>query len=145
MKHISDILSSLASELDLKAGHSIEDLRLKWQTIIKEPISAHTYPASLSQGILTVNADSPAWVNELQYYQKEFLSLLIAYDIKQVRFKLGKVPKKPSRRVESAKPRTLSASEMAFIKDATSVIADTELKEAMSALLKKALTHKRRR
>lgn len=144
MKHISDILSNLASELDLKAGYSIEDLRLKWQTIIKEPISAHTYPASLSQGILTVNVDSPAWVNELQYYQKEFLSFLSAYNINQVRFKLGKVPKKYSRHFEPARPRRLTTSELEFIKEATAVIADIELKEAMSALLKKAFTHKRR-
>ncbi len=41
-----------------------------WDEVVGERIAEHTEPVKIEHGKLVVKAESPAWRNEVQYYQE---------------------------------------------------------------------------
>jgi predicted nucleic acid-binding Zn ribbon protein len=50
----------------------------QWQTVVGEQIAAHANPASLRDGVLTVEAESTAWATQLRMVQAQVLAKIAA-------------------------------------------------------------------
>lgn len=98
-------------------------------------------PSSLSGSELTLTVDSPAWIQELTFFQNEIIKKLAPYQVSSVRFRLGRVNSAANKNAEGdariRKP--LTASDLSFIDETVSTIEDTALKETLQKTISKAI------
>jgi predicted nucleic acid-binding Zn ribbon protein len=75
-------LGNAAAELAKTRGWSIKvaegSVFGQWQTVVGEQIAAHANPASLRDGVLTVEAESTAWATQLRMVQAQVLAKIAA-------------------------------------------------------------------
>lgn len=50
----------------------------QWRTVVGEDIAAHATPNTLSQGVLSVSAESTAWATQLRLVQAQLLAKIAA-------------------------------------------------------------------
>ena len=136
MKTVGNLLPSLFKNLGIEDRIKLSDLQSSWNTLFNEPLSQHTHPVDLKDGVLVLNVDSPAWRGELKFFKDKIVENLRSYDIKDIRFKNGRVYKKKNiaadskrNKVLEEKNRPLTESEQAWIDETISNISDLELME----------------
>jgi len=93
MEQIKDIISQVVENLAQRNPHSEEKLQRYWESVMKGKAAKHTSIYGLKEGVLKVSADSPAWVFQLNLNKKKILKEIQTcfLDIKDIRFKIGKV------------------------------------------------------
>ena len=73
---------SATSELARARGWSIKvaegSVFGQWRTVVGEQIAAHADPASLRDGVLTIEAESTAWATQLRMVQAQVLAKIAA-------------------------------------------------------------------
>ena len=50
----------------------------RWPVVVGEQIAAHAAPTSLTEGVLTVSAESTAWATQLRMVQAQLLAKIAA-------------------------------------------------------------------
>ncbi len=95
MDNAGSILASIFKNIGMEDSLTLTRLQSEWATLLDEPLSLHIYPASLNNGKLVVNVDSPLWLQELKFFKQAILKKLEAYRITAIEFRHGRT--NPSR------------------------------------------------
>ncbi|HHN64296.1 MAG TPA: DUF721 domain-containing protein [Nitrospirae bacterium] len=93
MIRLSPLFIDILSELGLYEELQLYTLRRDLKKLIKPPLSLHIYPLHLKRGRLTVSVDSNEWLYEINLHKREILKRFSSYGVKDLRFRLGRVPK----------------------------------------------------
>jgi hypothetical protein len=140
VKRADSLLKPLVRDLGIEDGIRFAQIKSHWQTLFQKPLSQHMSPSFLSGNELLLTVDSPVWLQELKFYQQDIIMKLALYEVKTVRFRLGRVnadEKSESGRGERVKP--LTAHDRSFIEDTVSTIEDKELREVVKKAMGKAI------
>jgi hypothetical protein len=89
---LAAILPNLCQDRGWQAQVEAYSLLLRWATVVDADIAAHSSPGKIVAGVLWVEVESPAWMQELQYRREEILAALNSRlrhsRIKEIRFRL---------------------------------------------------------
>lgn len=150
MNRIGSLIAPFSKGLGLEEAVRLEQIKKEWTGLVGAPLSVHICPAGLKNGELLINADSPAWLQQVTFFKSEIIRKLTPFSVKEVRFRLGRImSKKPERvRVEQPQIKSLSSEEKKHIDDAVSIIKDHELRECIRKTVEKSMqtqpvSHKR--
>ncbi|MCL4457952.1 MAG: DUF721 domain-containing protein [Nitrospirae bacterium] len=146
MKSVGSLLSSLLKNLGIEDKIALSSLQKEWRSLFNEPLSLHTYPTDMKNGELSVNVDSPAWLAQLKFFKQEMTKKLAAYGIKEIRFKHGTVYHKSGQGTKGKrqndfeqKSKHIAPSDLQWIDETVSAVADTELKEDIKRAIESTL------
>jgi predicted nucleic acid-binding Zn ribbon protein len=130
-------ISRLARELGMENGLALYRIRSRWGELFGEPLSLHASPLSLREGQLLVAVDSPAWRQQLSYYQEDMLTRLAPLGVRSIRMRLGPVMRKRVR--PPAPPAELKERDRRFIESLLSAIEDGDLREGIRRAAEKCV------
>lgn len=141
VKRADSLLKPLVRDLGIEDGIRLAQIKSHWQTLFQKPLSHHMSPSFLSGDELLLTVDSPVWLQELKFYQQDIIMKLALYEVKTVRFRLGRVnvDEKSESAREGEKVKPLTADDRSFIEDTVSNIEDKELKEVVKKAMGKAI------
>ena len=142
VKRLDSLLRTLIRDFGIENSIRIIEAKKNWHTLFSEPISCHMTPYRVTEGVMFLNVDSPVWLQELTYLKKDIIEKLSPYDIKDVRFKLGKVPKKAGSgiRDQGFSVKKLSPEEVSYTEKMVSPIIDEELRGTVKRALEKSIS-----
>lgn len=150
MKTVGSLLSHIFKGIGIEDKIRLESIRREWHELFNEPLSIHTCPVELKNGELVINVDSPAWLQQLKFFQQEIKEKLKTYNISSVRLKIGSVYHKEAGKYKreefkkTAQSRRLSDDETDWMNSVTAAISDAELKESISKVIEKSVTRVRK-
>lgn len=73
----ADVLADLTRTAGWDPQLSREDLVLQWAEVAGAETAQHTQPVALTDGLLTVRADSTAWAKQLQIMRSHILTEIV--------------------------------------------------------------------
>lgn len=73
-KRVGDSLDGLARRLGAPAAASMSAVFTKWADAVGPAIAAHTRPVGLTDGVLTVAVDDPAWASQLRFLVNDLVA-----------------------------------------------------------------------
>lgn len=93
MEKIQDIIPSVVEKMALRKPEAHLKIQRLWQNICEKKETQHTSIVGLQKGTLVVNADSPAWLFQMNLRRKRILEKLKEEipEVNTIRFKIGKV------------------------------------------------------
>ncbi len=146
MKDAASILASLFKNIGMEDRLTLACLQREWVSLFDEPLSLHTYPASLNNGILVVNVDSPLWMQQLKYFKQAMLKKLEAHRINAIEFRHGKIghfnrdhtATDPS--VRPKKRKELTDEDTDWIEQTLAGLGSPELREQIRKAIEKSLS-----
>jgi hypothetical protein len=139
MQSLRNIFKEVVKSIGIESAAALNVLRRKWPEIVGQPISVHTFPETVRNKILTIIVDTPQWIHHLSFFKKDIAEKLKAYDIRDVRFRVGRLPEKTvvHNRKEDA---SLTDDEQRFVENTVRNIKDEEIKEQFRKLIGHGLT-----
>jgi predicted nucleic acid-binding Zn ribbon protein len=137
MQRAGNILKKFIRDYGLEAGPKLSAIKRQWVTLVGQTIAMHSFPDIITGSVLIITVDTPQWMHHLSFYKHDILDRLGAYNIKEIRFKLGKLPE---RKVESRdqEDSRLTEEDLSFIENTVKTIKDNELKQKLTSLLTRA-------
>jgi hypothetical protein len=144
MQDIGSVLHRLSIDLGFQEKMLFQEIEEAWQELFGKPLSLHTCPSDLKEGELTINVDSPVWLQQLKFLQPMILKRLEKYPLKSVRLRLGKIKRKPELKKPVHKPLapTLSRSDSDWLNKLISDVSDTEIRESIKKAVENSLHHR---
>ena len=139
MKKTGAVLGPLLKDLGLENGVRLARIRHDWYGIFDEQITSNLFPASLSEKELLLHVSSPIWMQQCALHKSEIIRKLAAYGIKDVRFRLGQIPRK-KQKITSVPKAPITREESVFIVELLSGIEDEDLKDTIKKAAEKSLT-----
>lgn len=140
MQPLNDVLKKFVREHGLEGGAVLNALANQWTGIVGEGIAAHTYPETVRNGTITLIVDSPQWMHHLGFYKQEIIDKLAQYDVKDVRFRHGRLPEKRRAAVrEEVQDIELSDDDRTYIDNTLKNVDDEELKKTFEKLISHGL------
>lgn len=145
MNKIGALISPILKGLGLEEAIRFEEIRREWPNLFREPLSNHMSPSVLKKGDLLITVDSPVWLQQLNFLKTEILRNLRPFNVKDVRFRLGRVM--PARREVriykkvGTEKHALKRDELQQIEDTVSEIDDGALKEGIKKAMEKSFVH----
>ena len=113
-----------------------------WEQVVGPQIAARTRPVRIREGILEVNVDQPAWMQQLQLMKPKILAMLNAElgkaTIKDLYLKRGKVnirPDRPAEQPPAWRSVQLDDAEKQQVQQLVAAIEDPGLREEMGKFL----------
>lgn len=97
-------------------------------------------PVSFSDRELLLHVTSPIWMQQCSYHKSELIKKLSAYDVQDIRFRLGRIPQKKQTISPPRKTLELTPEDRLFISELLSDVSDESLKESIKKALEKSLT-----
>ncbi|MFQ3574530.1 MAG: DUF721 domain-containing protein [Thermodesulfovibrionales bacterium] len=91
MTKAKTIVSNLTRAMGIESGVRLFEIQRQWCDLFDANINNHTYPFSLNNGILTIIADSPIWLQEIRLHKHEIINKISSFYVKDIRVKLGVV------------------------------------------------------
>ena len=143
MNSVDSLLTPFIRELGIEDGVRLAEIKRNWHNLFNKPLSHHMSPSMLSRGEILLNVDSPVWLQELQYYKDAILKKMRSYGVKAVRFRIGRVSKKPGVGSQQSEVRKPTYEELSYIEDTVSKIDDEALRETVKRTIEKAITSNR--
>ncbi len=150
MENAGSILASIFKNIGMEDSLVLVRLQREWATLFDEPLSLHIYPASLNNGILVVNVDSPLWLQQLKFFKQAILKKLEAYRINTIDFRHGSA--NLSRRSHTGKhygmsagaqpgrpEKALTEADVTWIDQTLATVNDPGLQDRIRDVLEKAL------
>jgi hypothetical protein len=141
---LGNIIKKFVQDYGLGTGLELFAIRKEWHNLVGQTLAAHTFPDSLKSKTIFINVDTPQWLHHLGFYKQEILEKLKAYNITEVRFKLGKLPPPPATNHDD-NASTLSDEDLEYIEGVIKSVKNEELRERFRTLLIHALTKGRHR
>jgi hypothetical protein len=147
VKRIDSLLGPFIRELGIEEGVRLAEIKRDWFSLFNEPLSYHMSPFMLSEGEITLNVDSPVWLQQLNFYKEDITKKLSSYGVKSVRFRLGKVSTRKISNLKSqiSNLKPLTEEECSYIEETVLQINDEALREVVRRAIEKSLTSGRRR
>lgn len=142
VNRLGALIAPFSKGLGLEEAVRLERIRKEWAGLVGSPLSVHISPVGLKNGELLINADSPVWLQQVTFYKSEIIRKLSLFNIKDVRFRLGRTaPKEMSEKKLPEQPRIkpLSSEEKNYIEDAVSAIRDPELRRCIKKTVEKSM------
>ncbi|MFZ6017611.1 MAG: DUF721 domain-containing protein [Nitrospirota bacterium] len=142
MKKLSVFIPPILKGLGIEDGAKLAMIKKEWRNLFNEPLSLHMSPSMLSEGEILLNVDSPAWLQQLNFYKEDIIKKMGSYGIRSVRFRLGKVSGKAEAKGkgQGAKSKKFMTEELSYIEETVSQIDDEELRKTVRRTMEKALT-----
>jgi hypothetical protein len=142
VKRVSSLLKPFIRDLGIEENVRLAQIRRDWHNLFRKTLSYHMSPFAFSNGELLVHVDSPAWMQELNFYRIDILKKMHPYEVKTIRFRLGRVSAKTSSDDGSRKPETrkLTDEEDAFVQEAISGFHDEGLKTTVKTAMVRAIS-----
>ncbi|MBW2146416.1 MAG: DUF721 domain-containing protein [Deltaproteobacteria bacterium] len=111
---LADVLEKSSKRLKFTQHVREYRLRVAWMKAVGRTIAQHAQPARITGGVLTLDVDSPVWVQELKLMAPEILSRLRRYpagrSVDKIRFRIGTV--EPIEMLSPELPERLSGVEL---------------------------------
>jgi hypothetical protein len=155
VKRADSLLLTVINELGINDGVRLAEIKRNWYNLFSKPLSYHMSPSMLSNGEILLNVDSPAWLQELNFYKEDIIKKMSSYGVRAVRFRLGRVSTKsevsPPRFAErgrgsqKSEARSLTHEELSYIENTVSKISGEALRETVIRTIEKALISGRTR
>jgi hypothetical protein len=143
VKKTGAVLGPLLRNLGLESGVRLARIRNDWYEIFDEQITAQLFPASFSDRELLLHVSSPIWMQQCSFHKSELIKKLSAYDVQNIRFRLGRIPQKKQRTATTRKPLELTPENRSFLTELLSEVSDEDLKEAVKKAVEKSLTKRK--
>jgi hypothetical protein len=140
VKKTGAVLGPLLRNLGLESGVRLARIKNDWYEIFDEQITSHLFPVSFSDRELLLHVTSPIWMQQCSYYKSEIIKKLSAYDVQDIRFRLGRIPQKKQAISPPRKTSELTPENRFFISELLSDVSDESLKESIKKALEKSLT-----
>ena len=140
MKKTGAVLGPLLRNLGLESGVRLARIKNDWYEIFDEQITSHLFPVSFSDRELLLHVTSPIWMQQCSYHKSEIIKKLSAYDVQDIRFRLGRIPQKKQAISPPRKTSELTPENRFFISELLSDVSDESLKESIKKALEKSLT-----
>lgn len=144
VKKIGSLIAPLVRELGIEEAVKFEELKKKWENLFNEPLSLHMCPSRLNNGELLINVDSPLWLQQLSFLKTQIISSLASFEIRDVRFRIGKVVgtrKREDRYLPLARP-ALRDDDLQQIESTVSEIDDVAMKGTIKKAMEKSFAAK---
>ena len=153
MERVDHLLIPIIRDLGISDGIKLSEVKKNWHTIFSEPLSSHMSPCKVSEGEILLTVDSPIWLQELHYLKEDIVEKLSSYGIREVRFRLGRVPPKIKSEVSKSnctvkhksithgesKTGLLTMEEQTYLEETVSKINDLELREKIRNAIEKSI------
>jgi hypothetical protein len=143
VKKTGAVLDSLLKNLGLESGVRLARIKQDWYKLFDEQISSQLFPVNFSDGELLLHVTSPIWMQQFSYHKSEIIKKLNTYGVKNIRFRLGRVPQ---RKPEASPPRKapqLTSENRLFISELLTDIHDENLKDSIKNAVEKSLTSRK--
>lgn len=136
-------------DVELWEPVALEMLRRKWEKVVGEiAFARNTAPSQLAGGVLTVVAATPQWAEQVQLHAKEILrrsgrALMSASTVQRLLVGVGRLPAPPPPPEQKPEPPVAKPDPvwLAILRrEATSAIADPELRERVVSWLARQAT-----
>ena len=134
MQPLNKVLGKLIKDVGIAGGVAISAVRSQWERTVGEAIALHTYPDTIKGKVLTIIVDTPQWMHHLSFFKEEITGKLKRYDVKDVRFRIGRLPELKSKKSINIEA-DLSESDMRYLENTVRPIKDSELKEKFKILI----------
>jgi len=153
VENAGSILASIFKNIGMEDSLTLSRLQREWATLFDEPLSLHIYPASLNNGVLVVNVDSPLWLQQLKFFKLAILKKFEGYRINTIDFRHGRTNPSRFKRTgnlsdmnnceQTPQPeRTLDDADVEWIAQTLATVNDPGLQDSIRNVLEKALTRK---
>ncbi len=144
MERAGSILTPAIKRLGIEENVRLLRITGEWETIFSEPLSLHMSPSRLLEGELLINADSPIWMQQLQFCRAEIMRKLAPYGVKKIRFRIGRVLRQKKQDPDNVTRDTgrLSPEDALFVEDLVAPVRDETLKTAIRTAAAKSLSSK---
>lgn len=139
MQRVGKILPSLFGNYGIEDAVVLKFLRKSWNDIFAPPVSEHSFPKELKNGILFVTVNSHLWLAQLKLLKDEFLKKLRSYEVKDVKFRFGRIYRNQKEKTEKEYAMSLSSEQEEWLKDIMKNIKDSEMRMITENLIKKYL------
>lgn len=139
-------VSSVLKKMELD-GKLIElKVREAWRDAVGDSIARRSAPTELARGVLHLVVESPTWMNELHFIEKEILERVNARyreltpgsnanPVKKIKMHRGVLPPLPPRPAPKAPAPTANAEEARAVEERLRDVQDPEVREAARKLL----------
>lgn len=143
MRNAANALRTLLKNLGMEGALRFGRIAGNWGTLFPGSLSQHTAADSLNVDVLTINVDSPAWLQQANFYRNMMLEKLRPYGVRSVRFRQGVVisPEPP---IKPLPDREVSVQDRDDIDRMVSAITDEELKLSIRKAALRCLSKRRR-
>jgi hypothetical protein len=143
MQSLHNILKKFVKDFNFDSGIVLNAVRSQWESTVGQTIAMHTFPDTIKGKVLTLLVDTPQWMHHLSFYKEDITEKLKPYDIKSIRFKLGRIPERKHERPEREDIK-LSEDDLRYIENTVKNIDDEGLKEKFRELITHGLMKGRR-
>jgi len=143
VKKTGAVLDPLLKNLGLESGVRLARIKHDWYGIFDEQITSNLFPVSFSDRELLLHVTSPIWMQQFSFHKSEIIKKLSAYGVQDIRFRLGKIPKRTREISPARKAPELTRENVVFINELLSDISDENLKETIKKAVEKSLTSKK--
>lgn len=101
LEPLSDVVARVMRQTSGKRARTEDQVGAAWRQVVSDRVWVHTRPAGLRRGVLTLEVDNSALLQELAAFQKDLLlqalrPLIQGVYIQDLRFRLG-----PARAIEA--------------------------------------------
>lgn len=142
MKKTGAVLGPILKNLGIESGVRLARIKHDWDGIFDEQITSNLFPVSFSDEELLLHVASPIWMQQFTFHKKEIIKKLGAYGVQNIRFRLGRIPKRTREISPARKAPELTRENVFFITELLSDIRDESLKETIKKAVEKSLTSK---
>jgi predicted nucleic acid-binding Zn ribbon protein len=74
---VGSSLDAVARHLGVVSASALTGIFTAWAELVGESVAAHSVPAALRAGRLTVSVDDPAWATQLRWLAPELVERLV--------------------------------------------------------------------
>ncbi|MBX3091778.1 MAG: DUF721 domain-containing protein [Cryobacterium sp.] len=74
---IADVLNALTAKLGWNSSLARSELLDSWAELVGDETAAHSTPAGIESGVLTVSCDSTAWATQLRLMRSQIIARII--------------------------------------------------------------------
>ena len=138
MLPLNKVLGKLIKDVGIESGVAIVALRRQWKRTVGEAIALHAYPDTIKGKVLTIIVDTPQWMHHLSFFKGEISDKLERFDIKEVRFRIGRLPVSKSNKSITIE-EDLSESDLRYLDNTVRTIKDKDLQESLRKLISHGL------
>jgi hypothetical protein len=138
LQPLNKVLGRLIKSVGIEGGVIVAAVRRNWERTVGEAIASHTFPDTVKDKVLTIVVDTPQWIHHLSFFKGEITGKLQDYDIRDVRFKIGRLPvsgKEEYKTIESE----LTETDLRYLDNTVRNIKDRELQEKLRKLIARGL------
>lgn len=144
MERAGSILTPAIKRLGIEEDVRLQRIKNDWDAIFNKPLSLHMSPSRLLEGELFLTADSPIWMQQLNFCRKEIIGKLAVYGVREIRLRVGKVFRQKNEDPDAGEqiPRKVSDEDALFIDGLVAAVSDDELKTAIRRAAENFLSSK---